>query len=88
MTFFTALPSSARCTPSSATAAFSIVAGIGVAFDDEIRALLAVHLHRQTHHIFDDQAVVRNGPWRLGDQSRVTEPRPAFLRQMRHHRRK
>ena len=61
---------------------------VGVAVDDEFRALFPVHLYRKRHSIVDDRLCVGGGQGASRDQRRVTERRPAFLRQMRHHRRK
>ncbi len=88
MIFFTALPSSARWTPSSASTAFSMAAWSALRSIEEIRPFLAVHLHRQSYHIFDDKALVRNRPRRFRNKPGMAEARPALLGQMRHHGRK
>ena len=87
MTFLGALPSSARCTASNSSTAALDLGISGVARDRHVGALLAVDLHRQGDGVLNQQRGLDLRPGRLGDQGLVAERRPAFLGQMRHHRR-
>src|SRR5438552_8889731 len=53
----------------------------------DFAALLAVDLNHQRHGVFNQQIAFDLGPVGLRNQPRLAQHRPAFLRQMRHHRR-
>ena len=62
ITFFGRLPSSARCTASSASTAASISAVVGVARHGDVGALLAVDLHRQRDGVLDQEVGLERRP--------------------------
>ena len=62
MTFFGRLPSSARCTASSARTAASISAIFGVPRHGHVGPLLAVDLHRQSDGVLDQQLRLERRP--------------------------
>ena len=50
-------------------------------------AQLAVDLHGEITPIFDEQRRIEARPRRVGDHSRLSQQRPAFLAEVRRHRR-
>ena len=88
ITFFGDLPSSALFTASSARTAASISALAASRAHGHVRALLAVNLHRQRQRILDQKVALDLRPGRFRDQRVVAEHGPAFLGEVRHHRRK
>ena len=59
----------------------------GIAGHGDLAALLAIDLNHQRHRVFNQQITFDFGPIGFGNQARLLQYPPAFLREMRHHRR-
>ena len=88
ITFFGDLPSSTLFTASSARTAASISALLALRATVTSARFLAVDLYRQRQRILDQKVALDRGPGGFRDQRVVAEHGPAFLGEVRHHRRK
>ena len=87
ITLRTCAPSSERWTFSLASASASSSSLRQALGDGQRVAQLALDLHRDGHLVLDQQRRIDRGPGGVGDQAGLAHRRPAFLGEVRHHRR-